>query len=213
MTADIGSRLRSGKREGGALRQALALALAFCAWGALALRTWLSMEGGVSLAEALWTNGRFFTILTNLLVAGSFTLVALGRAPAPRWLTGLMLWIGLVGLVYHAVLAALWEPEGLVLVADILVHTVTPLGTFTYWLFFVGKGVLRWGDLRLWIAWPLIYSIYALGRGAVDGIYPYPFLDVGELGLAGVLMNVAALGAAFALAGALVLALTRRTAR
>ena len=171
------------------------------------------MEEGASLLEALWANGRFFTILTNLLVAVSFTLVLIGRSPAPRWMTGLMLWIGLVGLVYHAVLAALWEPEGLVLLADVLVHTVTPLGTFAYWLFFVRKGGLRWGDLRLWVAWPLGYSVYALARGAVDGIYPYPFLDVGALGFAEVLMNVAMLGAAFALAGALVLALTRRTGR
>lgn len=140
------------------------------------------MEGGVSLAEALWTNGRFFTILTNLLVAGSFTLVALGRAPAPRWLTGLMLWIGLVGLVYHAVLAALWEPEGLVLVADILVHTVTPLGTFTYWLFFVGKGVLRWGDLRLWIAWPLITRFMRSGAVPWTAFIPIPFSMWGSLG-------------------------------
>ena len=171
------------------------------------------MGEGFTFLEALWVNGRFFTILTNLLMAVSFTLVALGRVPAPRWLTGLMLWIGLVGLVYHAVLAALWDPEGLVLVADILVHTVTPLGTLIYWLFFVRKGGLRWGDLRLWIAWPLLYCVYALGRGAVDGIYPYPFLDVGALGLLGVLTNAAALGGAFALAGAVVLALTRRTVR
>ena len=123
----------------------LAIALAITAWGALALRTWLSMEEGASLLEALWANGRFFTILTNLLVAASFTLVAVVRSPAPRWMTGLMLWIGLVGLVYHAVLAALWEPEGLVLLADVLVHTATPLGTFAYWLFFVRKGGLRWG--------------------------------------------------------------------
>jgi hypothetical protein len=32
----------------------------------------------------------------------------------------------------------------------------------------------------LWLSYPLVYCGYALMRGEVDGIYPYPFLDVGR---------------------------------
>lgn len=34
----------------------------------------------------------------------------------------------------------------------------------------------------IWLALPALYLGYAIGRGAVDGWYPYPFLDPSEVG-------------------------------
>jgi hypothetical protein len=57
---------------------------------------------------------------------------------------------------------------------------------------------------------PLAYFPYALARGALDGRYPYPFIDVGTLGWARVLGNAAAIAAAFLIAGYALVWLDRR---
>jgi hypothetical protein len=36
-----------------------------------------------SVGEALWAMSRYFTVITNLLIAGLFTAIALGREPRP----------------------------------------------------------------------------------------------------------------------------------
>ena len=37
-----------------------------------------------------------------------------------------------------------------------------------------------------WLAYPGVYLVYVLARGAVSGEYPYPFMDVKVLGYGGV---------------------------
>ena len=48
-----------------------------------------------------------------------------------------------------------------------------------------------------------------LARGAVDGRYPYPFLDVGALGLPHVIANAAGVALAFVVVGAALVGVQR----
>ncbi|NJK89340.1 MAG: Pr6Pr family membrane protein, partial [Myxococcales bacterium] len=45
--------------------------------------------------------------------------------------------------------------------------------------------------MPFWLTYPLAYCAYALLRAEVDGIYPYPFLDVAAEGMLSVSFNVA----------------------
>ena len=49
--------------------------------------------------------------------------------------------------------------------------------------------------------YPLAYFTYAIARGASDGRYPYPFMDVGKIGAVQTALNAAAIAAAFVIAG------------
>ncbi len=53
----------------------------------------------------------------------------------------------------------------------------------------------------LWLAYPMGYLGYSLARGAVDGWYPYFFIDVGVLGHTRALTNAALLSVAMLMAG------------
>ena len=55
------------------------------------------------------------------------------------------------------------------------------------------------------MAYPTVYSIYAIGRGMVDGTYPYFFLNISELGFGGVAIWVAGLAGVFLVAGAVII--------
>ena len=190
-----------------------AIIIALAAWAGLAAQFVLTLEDYPTIGAALWRLARYFTILTNLMVAVSYTVMALGgRRLSPGWLAGLTLWIAIVAVIYHALLAN-YDKAGLDFVADHLVHSVVPLLAVLWWVIYAPQRRLPWRVAAYWLVWPLGYLGYVLVRGAFEGIYPYFFLDVGRFGAAQIALNVAGLGLAFWLAGLGMIALARRRAR
>lgn len=178
-------------------------AIALLVLGALVLRIWLRMDQqDETLGQAIWALYRFFTIWTNTLVGVVAACVAIGQKPTASLQTGLLLSISIVAIVYHALLAKFNDYAGLDWVADHLVHTVIPLAYAVYWLMFVRKSQLRLSQLPYWLILPLVYCIFAMTRGALDGVYPYFFLNLADLGFARTALNVFGLLVAFAGIGA-----------
>jgi hypothetical protein len=166
------------------------------------------MTGGPVVTR--WIILGYFTVLTNGIVLATFArIAATGRMPSDRWLAGVTLWITIVGVVYHLLLATLWAPQGLALWADQGLHTATPLLTILFWVLFAPKAALDWSDAVRWIGWPLIYTIYALIRGMFTGAYPYPFIDLAVLSPGQVAVNSLGLSAAFLAGGLILVALSK----
>lgn len=186
-------------------------------WTALAIQLPLSLAAshaaGRSTAGALVLFFSYFTILTNILVAVVMTGLALGRRMSHSLAGAATLNIIVVGLVYSAVLRAIWNPEGWQKVADHLLHDVVPVAAVLVWLAFVPKGRLSFRNLPVWLLYPLAFLGWSLARGSLDGWYPYPFLDAGRLGLAVVLRNALVVTALFLVLAALLVALDRRLGR
>lgn len=159
-----------------------------------------------------WWLAGYFTILTNLGVAALMGAAALGYRRSARMQGGLVLSILMVGLVYHAILARLWAPQGLAWWADQGLHTATPVFMLGWWLTF-GDRQIKWSDLPAWLIWPALYAAYALTRGALTGFWPYPFLDAAQLGWPQVAVNTAGMVLAFASLGLALIALARASLR
>jgi hypothetical protein len=162
-----------------------------------------------SAPAAIWTMLRFFTVLTNLLVVATTAAVAAGRLRSPSLIGGTMLAILLVGAVYMLLLRGLAELSGGAALADTILHKVVPVAAAAFWLAFVPKGGLRWEDPLLWALYPLAYLLYALGRGAVDGRYPYPFIDLSRISVGAALFNAIAIALCFLAAGFVLVAIDR----
>ncbi|WP_238529725.1 Pr6Pr family membrane protein [Pseudooceanicola batsensis] len=191
----------------------LAALIAAMALAALALQ-FLSVQrnnADDTLWETLWRLGRFFTILTNGLVAGTFAVLAIrGRVASPVWLGGVTLWIGITGAVYHLLLAETdGEKTGIGCWANFGIHTSVPIVVLLWWLAFAPRDRLNVTAALVWMSWPLIYVCYALLRGQFDGAYPYFFTNPDRIGWTGVLTWSAALAGAFFVAGLLQIALAR----
>lgn len=146
----------------------------------------------------------FFTIWTNVLLALAMTFTGLAPRSRPGEFfarpsvrTALCVYIIIVAVVYHLLLSHLWDPKGLQLLADRLLHTVVPVMFVLDWLVFVPKGTLGVASLPPWLVVPLVYMFYTLARGAAVSEYPYPFVDVVQLGYPAVFLNIAGLSAAF----------------
>lgn len=159
---------------------------------------------------ALWSMARYFTNLTNAVVAVVFGATALrGRWPGAGWPAAATVWIVIVGVVYHVLLAATHNPEGIEVWSNIGLHTVTPLGALALWTAAAPKAPLPATAPLVWTIFPMAYAGYALLRGAFDGVYPYFFLDPAKSGLPTVLAYVLGLGLFFVAAGALLVSAAR----
>ncbi|HEX8937503.1 MAG TPA: Pr6Pr family membrane protein, partial [Sphingomicrobium sp.] len=162
------------------MHKAAAALIALACWAGIALQFWASYTfRHHDLILTLWTLARFFTIIGNLALALTMTAVASGKRVSPLILGGLTLAILLVGIVYRTLLAGLHPLQGLPLIANYLLHDVSPIAMAAYWLLFVPSGRLRWSAPWWWVLFPGAYLGYALARGQIDHHYPYPFIDVG----------------------------------
>jgi hypothetical protein len=163
-----------------------------------------SMEAGRSLLGSIVFYFSFFTILTNIgaVLVHVSLLSPAGYAwfPAfagPRVRTGVGVAISLGFIVYATVLARLWQPQGLFLLCDILLHYVTPVLFVLWWLVAGADGRRQWSDIAWWMVYPLAYLAYALLRAPFAGEVPYPFLDIAKNGAASVAVSALATTALF----------------
>ncbi|MER9303269.1 Pr6Pr family membrane protein [Mesorhizobium sp. M0293] len=163
-----------------------------------------SMEAGRSLLGSIIFVFSFFTILTNIGAVLVYTslLSPTGYAWLPafagtRIRAGVAVSIALVFIIYATVLAQLWQPQGLFLLCDVLLHYVTPALFVLWWLISGADGRTRWSDISWWVLYPVAYLIYALIRAPLAGEVPYPFLDVARNGAASVAISAAAVTGLF----------------
>lgn len=159
------------------------------------------------LARA-WDMARYFTILTNLLVAITLARAALGQRVGPNLAATITLSIVMVGVVYRLLLAPAEPKPAPDYYPDFLMHVATPVLVPLWWAAFADR-TLRLKGLVTWLSLPAAYLAYALIRGALTGRYPYFFLDLQKSGPMVVLIYSLSLIAAFALAGLLLYLVSR----
>jgi hypothetical protein len=190
---------------------------ALLGWFALALQLYLMLlQSPTAIVGVVVSFFSFFTILTNFLTALVLTAAALRpRAAAGQFLlrpsvqAGTAVYIAIVAIVYQLLLRHLWSPQGAQWVADVLLHSILPVGYVLYWWLFAPREKLGWKHAIGWLVYPGAYLVYTLARGAVSGLYPYPFVDVNTLGYGGVLVRAAVLMLAFLGMGLLIVAIAR----
>ncbi len=183
----------------------------------LAVITWISIGLQLYLTTASVSNFfSFFTIQCNLLVAISLTWAALAPQSAAGIFfsklsvqTAIALYIFIVGLVYNFVLRQLHDWEGLQWVVDNLLHVIVPVFYLLYWFQYRTPGVIARKESVSWIIFPSLYLVYTLIRGSVVDWYPYPFLNVLNLGYESVLINITIMVSIFLVAGVILIAFTR----
>ena len=174
---------------------------------------------GLATPTPSWRAFLFYTVMSNLLclvwmfVLSVVTIRDLRRlgpvglsTPSARFGGAVMLAITTTLLIYLLVLvpSSFTQDSGYVpfSLTDNLVHIITPCLIIIDWALFSPKGVFRWTEPLLWLLMPAAYLVFALIAGGLGlefapGMrYPYPFLNVAEIGAGGVAawVGVLALG-------------------
>ena len=176
---------------------------AIIGWAGLALQFWLILQA-MGFGEGLWRFIAFFTILANIGAATVATAVAVdskGILASPKAKYVAATSIALVGLVYSLWLRNSWDPQGLQKLADHALHDAVPVLFLGAWCAGLHEQ-LKWRDIFWALVPPVLYSLYALARGAVDGFYAYWFLNPATQTPAQIALSLAVLVAAVAVIAA-----------
>jgi uncharacterized membrane protein len=149
---------------------------------------------GATVAGRYLRTISFFTIQSNLLAGITSAQLALDPSRDGRWWRVVrldaLLGITVTGIVYSTVLARIHEPKGWEQVTtNFVFHYVAPVGIVAGWLLFGPRPRIDRATLVWALAWPVAWFGYTLLHGAIDGWYPYPFVDVAGHGYLRVLVN------------------------
>jgi hypothetical protein len=161
----------------------------------------------------------FFTIQSNVIAVCALFLLVLvpreGRTPLfDGARSAAVLYIAITGVVFALLLSGLQEElQTTTSWVDFVVHKLMPVVLVVDWLVDPPRHRLPWWTVPAWLAYPATWLAYTLVRGEIVDWYPYPFVDVSELGYAGVLGRSAVLTVGFALGAAALLWLGNRRAR
>lgn len=177
----------------------MALIGAVIGWVAVITQLYLMISNRVvSIPETLLRFFSFFTIDTNILAALCFSFILLrSNSGVGRFftkattITAITIYITIVGIVYNVILRSAWQPEGLQKIVDELLHVVIPALFILFWLIFIPIEQLKWKNAFSWLIYPGVYMAYAIIHGAITKFYPYPFVDVNQLGYNKALLNAA----------------------
>ena len=153
---------------------------------------WTSL--GIENRSAAFVNFfSFFTIDSNV---GAVVVLAIGavlltrKIGDPRWFAILRAsvtsYMVVTFIVYNLLLRGIELPQGTTLPwSNEVLHVVAPLLIILDWFFAPGRRRLEWKELRIIVAFPIVWAAYTLIRGpfAYNDVakkptwYPYPFLD------------------------------------
>lgn len=132
----------------------------------------------------------FFTILSNCAAA---VVLAIGvvlcfRRPVdPAGYTiariSVVTYMATTGIVYNLLLRDISLDAGDMLPwADEIPHVWAPILVVLDWLLAPGRRPVAWRSLWAVVAFPIVWAVYSLVRGAAIGWYPYPFLNPAQPG-------------------------------
>jgi hypothetical protein len=199
--------------------RAVVIALAALAWCSVLLQCVLSLQAAIhsgnSVGSGIVSLLGYFTILTNLLVCISLTLPLISTAPAASVFSradmraGVATSIAFVGLAYHLLLRNSWHPQGLQVLANVMLHYVMPALYLIFWWVYSPRTALRWVHPVIWGVYPTVYLVYVLIRGKIIGSYPYAFIDAAAIGYRQTMLNGFGLLLAFISIGLVLAALDR----
>jgi hypothetical protein len=148
---------------------------------AIVFMIWTLVDEGAFNALNFFT---FFTILSNLLAmavlleGGRRQLT--GQPPVPDlWRGAAVVYMTVTYLVFAVLLRDLQEElQTHVAWVDSVLHRVTPIVLMVDWLIEPPHQPIPFRRAVMpWLAFPLAWTAFTLVRGAIDGRYPYPFLD------------------------------------
>ena len=148
--------------------------------GAILLQLVNSIEKGRSVSNFF----SFFTVESNILAAGLLIAVGVygllektGRQ-IPYIRGALTLFMTMTGIIYILLLSGNEVSlQTTIPAVNIVLHYVIPIVVLLDWLIFPPKKRLDFKLALVWLAYPMMYLIYSLVRGAFVNWYPYPFID------------------------------------
>lgn len=162
----------------------------------------------------------FFTIQSNLIGAIVMAIAAVRifrGTPTSTTFTTVRLcaaaYLTTTLVVYNTLLRNISLDQATTLPwSNEILHVWAPLLVLIDWVFAPDRERVEWQKLWVIAAYPIVWAVYTMTRGALVGWYPYPFLNPSiepGVGYSGVTVYIVAIAAFILLMGAALIGISR----
>jgi hypothetical protein len=137
---------------------------------------------------------KFFTLQSNLIVMTYFSLYVFSKLKSNRVFNklfgGVVIYISITFLVFLIFLEPLYSPKGFALAGSLLNHYITPLFVLDFLYEFRDDYSFNLINIKVWIIYPIIYLVFLFTYGLITNDFIYPFFQVSEVGVIGIIASV-----------------------
>ncbi|AIO18778.1 hypothetical protein KQ51_00898 [Candidatus Izimaplasma bacterium HR1] len=138
---------------------------------------------------------KYFTVLSNLLAVIYFWLIFSLRVDekSRKWknlVGGVMIYTTITFLVFSIFLEGLYIEKNLALVGSLCLHYINPIIIIGYVITYRNDFDFKFSDSYTWIIFPVIYLIFLVIIGTITGDFLYPFFQVSEIGILGLMISI-----------------------
>lgn len=152
-----------------------------------------SFSEGFKIGEGL-NMFRYFTIQSNLIVGSYFSMSLINSVKDnklfKKMLGGVTVYITITCLVFVVFLEARYEHTGIGHLSNLIVHYIVPVLTIVFLTIYRRDYSFEAKDIGKWVVYPLSYIVFVQIFGRVTGDYIYPFFEVDNIGVIGLIKSV-----------------------
>ncbi|GEM_PF-3033475 len=145
---------------------------------------------------------KYFTMLANLLAVVYFWLIYSMRMQIrsrtfDHFIGGVVMYLFVTFVIYAILLEGDYESQGLDLIGNVALHYLNPLLVIVYYGVFRKDYKFENKDIAIWFVFPIAYLVFLVLHGVVTDDYLYPFFQVAEVGVTGLISMIAILVGVF----------------
>lgn len=137
---------------------------------------------------------KYFTLQTNMIVFIYFVLIYLGTFKKNilfnKLLGGVVVYIAITFLVFSIFLEPNVNSQGFGFLGSLLNHYITPILVIGFISRYKDEYLFKFEDIKIWVIYPLIYLVILVVLGLTTGDYLYPFFQVEEVGILGLVLSI-----------------------
>ena len=147
-----------------------------------------AVEEPFSLFRGLWLF-RYFTLQSNFLVFGYFIYMFV-TGKSNKYILGITVYITFTFIVFAIMLSSTYHPTGWNQVANVLSHYMVPIMVILYFFILNEEKTFQYKDILMNMIYPLGYIVFMVVHGMITGDYLYPFFQVNNVGILGLIITI-----------------------
>lgn len=152
-----------------------------------------SFDDGFNLFRGLGAF-RYYTLQSNFLVVSYFYASHFRKISEnslfKRYLGAITIYITITFVVFVIFLQPGYHPKGWHAVGNISLHYIVPILTIFHMIKYHNDYRFESRDYLWWMVYPLLYVVFMIVYGSISGDYIYPFFQVSEIGIMGLIFTI-----------------------
>ena len=137
---------------------------------------------------------RYYTLQSNLIVGIYFASYLVGKWNKvelfSRFIGGVVIYVTVTFIVFALFIQPTYHPTGWNAVANILLHYLSPVLTILFISLYRKEYFFKRNDVVNWIIYPVLYLVFLVIYGSITNDYLYPFFQVENVGVIGLVIAI-----------------------